>query len=271
MFSGRKVVGEVLMRVREVATGKIVHEEGLGSNLMVNQGRSNLAHFLAGDVTDRHITQWRWGEGGHDTTMPTMPLEVSLTDTTITPTAGLGISPGRKTSSAGTFNITSTTNRLSLAVDGGTAQTITLNTGAARTALQVASEVNGSFTDTIADGSSGSVVFTSPTFGTTSSLVFGSTSNSAYTALGLAVETLSGANHHTPATSYPSGSGGNQILFETTLEGYEANGSGTQGVSEMGLYDATGRLMARKTFGLQTKSAVFALDFDWRFDFSDQT
>lgn len=80
---------------------------------------------------------------------------------------------------AETYNITANTNTLKVSVDGGSEQTITLTTGAARTAAQVVTDINTAIsgatasTFTMEDGSGTHVRITSDTSGDGSRLAIG--------------------------------------------------------------------------------------------------
>ncbi len=64
--------------------GKIMKRMNLGDNIVTNQGRSNLAHLLAGDeTTDRIVDNLKAGDGGHDPLNPTVPLPVDASDTAL--------------------------------------------------------------------------------------------------------------------------------------------------------------------------------------------
>jgi len=62
--------------------GRDVEQLYLGENIITYQGRSNMAHLLAGDETvDRIVSELRCGDGGHDPGDPTTPLPPSAADT----------------------------------------------------------------------------------------------------------------------------------------------------------------------------------------------
>lgn len=64
--------------------------------------------------------------------------------------------------------------------------------------------------------------------------------------------------------SFPNGAEANVVQFEVTIDGDEANGAGSQAISEVGLYDTTDRMMAHRAFGLITKTEDFGLVFRWK-------
>lgn len=57
-------------------------EIDLGSNVITNLGRSNMAHLLAGDdVADRRVSVVKFGNGGHNPESPTTALIPTTSDT----------------------------------------------------------------------------------------------------------------------------------------------------------------------------------------------
>lgn len=61
--------------------GKIIGRKRLGENIVVAQGRSNMAHLLAGDdVSNRKVFEVRLGDAGHNPSDPTQPLPVLTSD-----------------------------------------------------------------------------------------------------------------------------------------------------------------------------------------------
>lgn len=66
---------------------------------------------------------------------------------------------------------------------------------------------------------------------------------------------------------FPDGDSANRVTFTAEVTSEEANGGGAQAISEIGLYDVTGRMLSHKTFGLITKTSVFGLLFRYSFIF----
>ncbi len=97
---------------------------------------------------------------------------------------------------AGTYNITTSNDVLSIALDGGSAQTITLTTGSARTPVQVVSDINaqlsGGTASVQADGNGVVAIASNNTTGS-SSVAINSVANNAYATLGFTVGTYTGA------------------------------------------------------------------------------
>lgn len=60
---------------------------------------------------------------------------------------------------------------------------------------------------------------------------------------------------------FPDGEDGGRVTFTASIGVDEANGPGAQAISEVGLFDLTGRMMTHKTFGLITKTSVFGIVF----------
>lgn len=67
----------------------------------------------------------------------------------------------------------------------------------------------------------------------------------------------------TVTPSFPDGAGGSKVMFSCSISTEEGNGGGSQGYSEVGLYDVTGRMMTHKTFGLITKSNAFSITLQY--------
>ena len=85
----------------------------------------------------------------------------------------------------GTFEITEATNdALLIALDGAAAVPITLTAGAARTAAQIAGEINAALSATIVTLSGQKLVFTSETTGASSSIGLDAVAADAYATLG---------------------------------------------------------------------------------------
>jgi flagellin len=95
---------------------------------------------------------------------------------TVTGTAGVSAAATaalRAGTTAGTYNITASNNIVSLKIDGGATQNITLTQGGARTAAQVAQDINNSLTGGIASvDANGHVQVVSNTTGAASSVQF---------------------------------------------------------------------------------------------------
>jgi len=96
------------------------------------------------------------------------------------------------------YNITTGSNdKLLIAVDSGTARTVTLTAGQ-RSAAQIAADINAAHADldgiasAVSDGSGQKVLIQSKTTGTSSSIDIQAITNDAYTELGLTVATVSG-------------------------------------------------------------------------------
>lgn len=65
---------------------------------------------------------------------------------------------------------------------------------------------------------------------------------------------------------FPDGEASTKVRFSATVSVDEGNGtddSGSQAYSEVGLFDAVGRLLTHKTFGLITKSNAFSLTINY--------
>lgn len=87
---------------------------------------------------------------------------------------------------SGPYTIAATNDKLKIAVDGAAAVTITLTSGAARTAAQVAADINAALGSAIASVSSGAVLFESLTTGASSQINLESIfPNAAYGTLGI--------------------------------------------------------------------------------------
>ncbi|MEO8024880.1 MAG: flagellin [Bryobacteraceae bacterium] len=112
---------------------------------------------------------------------------------------GFGGAPGVTATvgaaSANQLTITTGSNdKLSISVDGGTAQVVTLTGGGLRTAAQVVSDINGVLltSATASADANGHISIVSASTGTGSSVTFNSITNDAYTTLGLTAGTTSG-------------------------------------------------------------------------------
>ena len=94
----------------------------------------------------------------------------------------------------GTYAITTGANdQLAITIDGGSVQTVTLNPGVARSAAQVAADINAVLTLATAYVSRGFVrIRTASALGASSSVVIGSPSNNANSTLGLTAGTYTG-------------------------------------------------------------------------------
>ena len=109
--------------------------------------------------------------------------------------ASLGLTAGtyNGTASAAGYNVGGTNDKISVSVDGGTAQVITLTHGANQTATNVASDLNTYFTTNsigaTASVNNGALQVVSNSSGANSSVVFNTTANSAYATLGLTAGT----------------------------------------------------------------------------------
>ena len=66
---------------------------------------------------------------------------------------------------------------------------------------------------------------------------------------------------------FPDGENANRVTFTATIGTNEANGSGSQAISEVGIFDLAGRMLSHKTFGLITKTEIFGLQFRYSFLF----
>ena len=106
---------------------------------------------------------------------------------------GLTAATYNGTASATGFDITASNDKISLSVDGGAAQAITLTTGANQTATNVEADLNTYFTansiGATASVNNGALQVTSNSTGAGSSIVFNTTANSAYATLGLTAGT----------------------------------------------------------------------------------
>ncbi len=100
---------------------------------------------------------------------------------------------------AGPFNITSSNNTLLVSIDGGSAQTVTLTQGSARTTAQVVSDVNTTLTGAAAsvqgDGNGFVAIKSNSTVPGTASVKFSTVTNSAYATLGFTAGTYTGDNY----------------------------------------------------------------------------
>lgn len=63
--------------------------------------------------------------------------------------------------------------------------------------------------------------------------------------------------------SFPNGSEGGQVMFSATIGANQANGTGSQAISEYGLFDVTNRMLCHRTSGLITKSIDFGILLQW--------
>ncbi len=108
-------------------------------------------------------------------------------------TLGLTANTYNGTAAVAGFAITGANNQISLSVDGGAAQVITLTNGANQTATNVEGDLNTYFTTNnigaTASVNNGALQVTSNSTGATSSVVFNTTANSAYATLGLTAGT----------------------------------------------------------------------------------
>lgn len=86
---------------------------------------------------------------------------------------------------AETYNISSTNDKLKIRVDGGTPQTVTLTSGATRSAANVVSDINATLVGATASVSTGKVTITSNS--ASGFIEFEVVTNSAYATLGLNV------------------------------------------------------------------------------------
>ena len=107
---------------------------------------------------------------------------------------------------AGPYDITSSNNKLRVSVDGATAVTATLTTGASVSASTIVSDINAAYGSSIASAVGGAVQISSSTTGSGSTIDFPSVANSAGTVL-----TLNIGNNQIP--------GGN-LTSSLTLTGY---------------------------------------------------
>lgn len=92
------------------------------------------------------------------------------------------------------YNISGSNNQFSVKVDGGGTQTVTLTSGATRTAAQVAADIDAGTTGITTSVSSGKVVLTSQTAGTNSSIEIVTTANSSYVTLGFTIGVYRGVS-----------------------------------------------------------------------------
>lgn len=87
--------------------------------------------------------------------------------------------------------VASTSDKLSISVDGSAPVGVTLTAGAARTAAQVAADINAQVPGVIAaDDGTGKVEITSASTGSSSSIEFLPVTNAAYTVLGFTVSAV---------------------------------------------------------------------------------
>lgn len=63
--------------------------------------------------------------------------------------------------------------------------------------------------------------------------------------------------------SFPDGPTGTKVMFSSTILNGEANGAGSQEISEAVLNMGNGQIFAHKTFGLITKTSLISLTFNW--------
>jgi hypothetical protein len=63
--------------------------------------------------------------------------------------------------------------------------------------------------------------------------------------------------------SFPNGSEGGQVMFSATIEANQANGTGTQAISEYGLFDINNRMLTHKSSGLISKDSDFGILLQW--------
>lgn len=64
--------------------GNVVETIDFGENVIVDQGRANMSHLLAGDdVTNRKVYKMIFGDEGHDPADPITPLPAQSTDTAL--------------------------------------------------------------------------------------------------------------------------------------------------------------------------------------------
>lgn len=140
---------------------------------------------------------------------------------------------------AGTFNITAGSNdTLAITIDGGSVQNFTLTAGAARTAAQVAADINATLTSGTAYATSGGCdkpnrvrIRTASANGATSTILIGAPSNNANATLGFTAATYTGYSRR--KTSWAQTTGTKQELadkIETELNAVgwaTISGSGT--------------------------------------------
>ena len=84
-FTDRFTVRGVLEIIKTHATSGEVVEHIEGDNLVVNGGRSGMAHLWAGDwftgPPTGYVDVMNFGDGGHDSGDPTLPLTTEVTRT----------------------------------------------------------------------------------------------------------------------------------------------------------------------------------------------
>lgn len=64
-------------------------------------------------------------------------------------------------------------------------------------------------------------------------------------------------------SSYPNGSEGGQVMLSATLGSSQGNGTGSQAISEYGLFDVVSRMLTHRSSGLITKTSEFGILLQW--------
>lgn len=105
---------------------------------------------------------------------------------------------------SGPYNVTGASNKLKIAMNGAAPVTVTLTTGAARTAAQVVTEINTALGSAVASVVSGKIFLASSTAGNTSQINLQSIASSAYSVLGLVYPPVPGGNISTPDLTGPT-------------------------------------------------------------------
>ena len=269
---GKEITGGLVATISCVETGRVLEVRDLGRNLVVNSGRNALANLLKGTTPSMYqADRFLFGSEGTVTTPvvnTAQGKQVVEGDTGISGTA-VGITHASVTSPTGQpYNLSTANNRFRVTVDGGSEVMVTLNTGNTVTAEVVATAIDSAVTGLTAEATGNQVKLTSDTYGTNSRIRIGTGSNSANGVLGFTgSEDVRGDSHK--AVGSTANVDANTIEFSAMLADDEANGSGSQVLSDLGLYNAAGNLMiARKTFGQITKTSSISITFRWTLDFS---
>jgi hypothetical protein len=124
----------------------------------------------------------------NNTTGAASSVAISAGTHDATATLGLGGSPVAGAAAAGGFVINGANDQVSISVNGGAAQVVTLRHGT-RTAAQIASDLSGLTGATVAADSHGHLVFQTTAVGNGTSIMFNAPSNNANATLGLTAAT----------------------------------------------------------------------------------
>jgi hypothetical protein len=264
-----RVVGHVGCYLNRHKDGKVISRDylDLGNNIIVNDGREDLCRMMSGDTTNRFVTTAKWSDGGHDTMAPATPLAVAVTDSDLTG-ADLEIVPATVLGTGNeNFDVTvATDDALLIDVDNAGATAVTLTPGTARTALQVAADINAVFTTTMLATVEASSIRLTAT-GTTAPSEIDIQAGNANTLLGFTVATTTGTDSKAVAAAFPSL---RVVRFDVTLATTDVYND-PQIISEMGLFTGDDGFYGHKTFGAITKTSDISIDWEWSIDFSLQS